>query len=169
MRRTIAPFSGTCDALKVSDEKPKLPGGVTGKGFMPGKPSANPGGRPKGYERRLREVVDAMRAEDPTPDPEGAVDKDGRPLKIPAFDAIVKQAVIDAVAGDRYARDFIADRLMGKPKVNVDIKTQPDRRKADLSGMSVEEKRNLLTAYETMQNLTGTETPPDDDLAPTEH
>lgn len=144
----------------------KKPGGVTGKGYAPGQ-SGNPGGRPKGYERRLRDVVDAMRADDPVPDPDA---KDGEPAKIPAFEAIVKQAVLDAVKGDRYARDFIADRLMGKPKVNVDIKPPAARRKADLSGMSVEEKRSLLTAYEAMQKLTSAEDPaPDEDAPPTEH
>lgn len=33
-------------------------GGVTGKGFLPGQ-SANPGGRPRGLARRVREIVGA--------------------------------------------------------------------------------------------------------------
>jgi hypothetical protein len=47
----------------------KLPGGVTGKGFMPGQ-SGNPGGRPKGLSitAHLRELL-------------ALTDIDGRPLK----------------------------------------------------------------------------------------
>lgn len=136
--------------------------------WKPGQ-TGNAGGRPRNYERRLCDVVEAMTADDPVIDPEIALDPDTKKLRrIPAYEAIVKRAVLDAVQGDRYARDFIADRLMGKAKVNVDIKSAPQRKKADLSAMSVEEKRSLLTAYETMQKLTGTDTDENDD-APTEH
>lgn len=137
MRRApIAPIPSGCDAHRVSDGE-KKPGGATGKGFKPGQ-SGNPGGRPKGYERRLRECVDAMKADDPMSDPEAP------DVKIPAFEAICKRAVLDAVAGDRYARDFIADRLMGKPKMNVAITdetgTDDD---SDLDGLTTDELRVL--------------------------
>ena len=39
--------------------KPKMPGGITGKGYVPGQ-SGNPGGRPKKFETLLS---DAIRAE----------------------------------------------------------------------------------------------------------
>jgi hypothetical protein len=71
--------------------------------------SGNPGGRAKGYERRLREVVDGETVEHPT---KGA---------IPAWEAIVLEAITQAVAGDRYARDFLADRLLGKPKQSIEM------------------------------------------------
>ena len=44
--------------MTIVDNKPKStrPGGVTGKGFVPGQ-SGNPGGRPRGLARRVRELV----------------------------------------------------------------------------------------------------------------
>lgn len=77
--------------------------------------SGNPGGQPKSYERQLREVVSGMTALDPENPSE----------QIPAWRAIVKRAVIDAVAGDRYARDFVADRLIGKPTQTVAVTDTP--------------------------------------------
>lgn len=147
----------------MSDEKKSVPPRIAAHTWKPGT-SGNPGGRPKGYERRIRECVDAMKADDPVQDPENPN------AKIPAFEAIVKRAVIDAVAGDKYARDFIADRLMGKPKQHVDIKPVAPRAKADLSGLSVDEKRAHLQAYEALRDLAVAESAPDEDeRAPTEH
>lgn len=110
--------------------------------------SGNPGGRAKGHERRLRECVEAMRADDPMPDPEAPAGQ-----KIPAFEAIVKQAVLDAVAGDRYARDFIADRLMGKAKQTVaftDAEMESDD-ESDLEGLDLDELRVLAKVHAARQ------------------
>ena len=103
--------------------------------------SGNSGGRPKGYERRLRDVIDSMTAADP----QLAKDPTDANALIPAWEAVVKQAVIDAVAGDRYARDFIADRLMGKPKqVVVFNDEEPDPAEdAAIEGLSTDELRIL--------------------------
>jgi len=35
-------------------DRPKLPGGITGKGFRPGQ-SGNPSGRPRGFQKAIRE------------------------------------------------------------------------------------------------------------------
>lgn len=134
-------------------EKERRPGG---RPFAKGV-SGNPGGIPKGYvrerrgfDRRLRECVEAMQADDPMPDPDAEVvlGSDGQPLpppKIPAFEAIVKQAVKAAIDGDRYARDFIADRLMGKAKQTIavtDAEIDADD-ESDLDGLSPDELRVL--------------------------
>lgn len=146
----------------MSDEKKAVPPQLVANAFKPGQ-SGNPGGRPKGYERRIRDVIDAMTADDPVPDPANPN------AKIPAFEAIVKRAVLDAVAGDKYARDFIADRLMGKPKQHVDLKPVA-RTKADLSGLTPAQKRAHLQAYEALRDLGVTSSPTDeDDRPPTEH
>lgn len=106
----------------MSDGDRKVYGAAANPAYQfPKGKSGNPAGRPKGYEKRIRECVESMTADDPVPDPEGGKDEDGKPLKIPAFEAIVKRAVLDAIRGDKYARDFIADRLMGKPKQQVSI------------------------------------------------
>lgn len=105
--------------------------------------TGNPAGRPKGYERQLREVIDSMTAADPllADDPSGSPESP----KIPAWQAIVKRAVLDAIDGDRYARDFVADRLMGKPKqtVNIDEGAEPSS-EIDWSVVPVEKRKQLL-------------------------
>ncbi len=142
----------------------KVPKQLEGLTFKPGQ-SGNPGGRPKGYERQLRDVIDGMTATDPVPDPEG------KQANIPAWQAIVKRAVLDAVAGDKYAREFVADRLLGKPKQHVDFVPAPTRTKPDLSKVPLAEKRAMLAAYDAMRALAGQPEPATDpdDGPPTEH
>lgn len=119
-----------------------------GKPFQPGR-SGNPDGRPKGFERRLRAVLESMTADDPMPDPspDAPKDDDGNPPRIPAFEAIVKRAVLDAIAGDRYARDFIADRLMGKAPQRVTV-TDDSAVSTNWSAVPIEKRRELLDTLE---------------------
>lgn len=106
--------------------------------------SGNPAGRPRGYERKLRDAIESMTAADPelAADPEAT---DAEPKRIPAWEAIVKRAVLDAIAGDRYARDFVADRLMGKPKQTVTFEDHDDNPDEDaaIAGLSIDELRIL--------------------------
>lgn len=135
------------------DSKTKKAEHLAAYRFAPGK-SGNPGGKPKGYERRLRECVDAMTADDPMPDPEIGLDPaTGKLRRIPAFEAIVKQAVLDAVKGDRHAREFIADRLMGKAKQTVAITAadEHDEDESELEGLTLEELRVLAKVRAAQQ------------------
>jgi len=87
--------------------KQRKPGGVTGKGFRPGK-SGNPKGRP-----RTRGLLTALRAT------LGEVRKDGR---------TIEQALVDALIGQAFrgrsklsALQTIFDRLEGRPKMQLDF------------------------------------------------
>lgn len=113
---------------------------VVGKPFKAGQ-SGNPGGRSKGYERLMREAIDSMTAEDPMPDVADPSETRGAsttPKLIPAWQAIVKRAVLDAVKGNHHARDWIADRLLGKPKQQVELETR-EATGIDVTGWSDEE------------------------------
>lgn len=143
----------------MSNDVPKSPG----KPFQKGA-SGNPGGRPKGYERQLREVIDSMTAEDPAPaiDPEIGLDPaTNRLRRIPAWQAIVKRAVLDAVAGDKYAREFVADRLMGKPKLRVEVIEPAED--VDLSALTDEQ----IEALAALPLVAAQDS--DQDAPPTEH
>lgn len=97
----------------MSDEKPNLP--PKEYRFARGV-SGNPGGRAKGHDRRLRDCVEGQMVEHPLDKSLGL---------IPAWEAIVLQAIDDAINGSPVARahgrNFIADRLMGKPKQDIRI------------------------------------------------
>lgn len=114
----------------MSDDKRPVPEVLKGHAFKPNQ-SGNPGGRPKGYERRLREVVEGEEVDHP-------IDK--KLGKVPAWEAVVLKAIDDAINGSpmarQHARSFLADRLIGKPKQDIRIEdvTPVDTEKvADLS------------------------------------
>lgn len=101
--------------------------------FQP-RQSGNPGGRPKGFERRLREIVEGETVEHPE---RGTIS---------AWDAIVLKAIDDALhssspAARKHGRDFIADRLMGKPKQDIrveDVTPIETEKVADLTDEQLE-------------------------------
>jgi hypothetical protein len=85
--------------MKSVDNQPKKNGGITGKGFMPGK-SGNPAGRPKiglCFTDRLREAVNIP------------LDK-----KRIVLDDIIAKVVTQARAGNLIATQMIVNRLEGK-------------------------------------------------------
>ncbi len=93
-----------------SNAKPYKPGGVTGKGFRPGK-SGNPRGLPG--RPRTRGLLAALKAE------LGIVGKDGRTTE----QQLAAKLVHEALKG-RYKRAAIAeifDRIEGKPKQQLDV------------------------------------------------
>jgi hypothetical protein len=78
--------------------------GNPGTQFKPGAdPRRNPGGRPPGYLKTLHEVT-----------------------SIEDWRAICVKAIEDAKAGDRYARTWIGDYLLGKPKESIDVTSNAD-------------------------------------------
>src|SRR5437868_2070705 len=86
----------------------KKPGGVTGKGFMPGR-SGNPAGRPKSLT--LSEAYRKQLAEPVPGDPHGRT-----------YAEVIAEAVCkDAAAGNTAAAREIADRVEGKPRQSVDV------------------------------------------------
>ena len=88
--------------------KPILRGGITGKGFLPGK-SGNPSGRPKSkllseaYRKKLGELVPG--------DPEGRT----------FAEKICDEMVRLASKGKHLHASEIADRVEGKPRQSYDV------------------------------------------------
>ena len=90
-------------------------GGVTGKGWKPGQ-SGNPNGRPKiefSIPDILRKIGDELVSDEE---------------KISKSEAMCRKAWEHAIAGDRWARAWIADRMEGTAKQTVHIQQhEPDR------------------------------------------
>ena len=106
-----------------------LRGGVTGAGFVPGV-SGNPGGRPKGLARTVRELVG----------------EDG---------SVVAEFML-SVMGDERARTrdrleagkWLADRAFGRgvQALDVDLGLRP--KEIDFTKLSTEELNTLVAIYE---------------------
>src|SRR5262245_23879738 len=105
-----------------SKTEDRLLGGCTGRGFMPGE-SGNPMGRPpsKGLVNALREAV-------------SQVDKTGRSVEQLLADVLI----FEAIKGKHRlaAINSIYDRLEGKPRTSIEVKSQSD---LDISNRSSEE------------------------------
>ena len=95
-------------------------GGVTGRGFMPGQ-SGNPGGRPKGLSRRVRELVG----------------DDGHEIAEYMFSVLSDDR--ERTADRMEAAKWLADRGFGKAPIELDV---------DLE-VTKEAVRVLLRSYST--------------------
>jgi hypothetical protein len=94
--------------MSVVEKRPETThhGGVTGRGFLPGQ-SGNPGGRPRGLARRIRELVG----------------EDGE-----AIAAFMLQVMLDDRERTRdrlEAGRFLAERGWGKPVQALDVEVTP--------------------------------------------
>ena len=87
---------------KQPDSNGKIPGGVTGKGFMPGQ-SGNPGGRPK-KGSAIADILNEIGSE--------TVELNGQ--TITKREAVLRKVYAEAVKGNNWAVQFIADRTEGK-------------------------------------------------------
>ena len=101
-------------------------GGVTGCGFPPGQ-SGNPGGRPKGLARRVRELVGS----------DGA--------QIAAFFYNVMMDPVARLADRMEAARWLADRGFGKAAPLVDLDA------ADPTRVEVERKRSPARFLEILE------------------
>ena len=89
--------------MEIVENRPgTTPGGVTGRGFTPGV-SGNPGGRPKGLARRVRELVG----------------NDGEAIAAFMFELMTDPTARNA---DRIeAAKWLGDRGFGRPIQGVDL------------------------------------------------
>ena len=107
----------TIDDPDVDNTTQKQRGGITGKGFLPGK-SGNPDGRPRGTRNistKMREALDKL----------GAKDAQGKP--VPVEDALVQKVIKMALDGDRKMIELIWNYLDGKPPQYIDITSHGER------------------------------------------
>ena len=94
------------------DNQQKKQGGVTGKGFVKGK-SGNPNGRPK-KAKCIPDILRSITSEK----------ADGYETKL---HQILNNVVNQAVKGDQWSIQFVADRMEGKPAqvINQTIEELP--------------------------------------------
>ncbi len=112
-------------AQEQRESNGKRPGGVTGKGFRPGR-SGNPAGRPKGQS-----LTALLRAE---------LEKDGH------AQALAEMIVAKALSGDIHFCKLILDRTEGKVPDKVE---DPEKARAQL--VWGERQRRMLEDPEAME------------------
>lgn len=118
-------------AVQKRSETTRL-GGVTGHGFKPGQ-SGNPGGRPKGLSRRVRELVG----------------DDGHEIAEFMFSVMADERARNADRID--AAKWLADRGFGRAAITVDASMTPEQLLGDyfkkLSREDLETMQVILERY----------------------
>ena len=110
--------------LVENNARTRKTGGVTGAGFLPGV-SGNPGGRPKGLTRRVRELVG----------------DDGEAIAAFMYEVMADDA---ARTGDRLeAARWLGDRGFGRAVQALDIDVSPHPA-IDITTISTDDLRALL-------------------------
>lgn len=129
MSKTKSPQAPVQEQRQSNAPKQKLPGGITGRGFLPGK-SGNPGGRKRGAVNLTAQLRARLTQEDAV--------------------AIVARLIGLAKAGDLAAVKLLLDRLDGPQSgplaVALASNVQPEL--DPFEGMSVEQIRNVIAALE---------------------
>lgn len=113
--------------------------------------SGNPGGRPKGIERLLRDEIDRcshlMRKADGS-DNEEAVE---------GFRALARRLWQIAMIGENkdslVAIKVIYERVYGAPRQTVELTTEQPAARIDWSAVPEEKRRAMLAAHEEMRQL----------------
>ena len=97
-----------------SDTTPKLPGGVTGKGFVKGDPRINRKGRPKSFDA-LRELAKTIAHEE--------AKSAGQPLIIDGHIVTVAEAMLRQLAQSKNPRDrqYFLEIAFGKVPDKVEL------------------------------------------------
>lgn len=104
-------------------------GGVTGRGFTPGV-SGNPGGRPKGLARRVRELVG----------------ENGEAIAAFMFELMTDPTARNA---DRIeAAKWLGDRGFGRPVQGVDLSVNQVTLEDLFRGMATEDLEAMLEIYD---------------------
>ena len=104
-------------------------GGVTGRGFTPGV-SGNPGGRPKGLARRVRELVG----------------DNGEEIAAFMFELMTDPTARNA---DRIeAAKWLGDRGFGRPIQGVDLSVNQVTLEDLFRGMATEDLEAMIAIYE---------------------
>ena len=98
-------------------QREKLPGGITGKGFMPGQ-SGNPEGKIRGTKNFTTKVREALQRL-------GAKDAQGNPVAIE--EALIQKIIKMALEGDRKMIELVWNYLDGKPPQNIDVTSKGAR------------------------------------------
>ena len=116
--------------MEIVEKQPETTlGGVTGRGFTPGQ-SGNPGGRPKGLARRVRELVG----------------DNGEAIAAFMFELMSDDSARNA---DRIeAAKWLGDRGFGRPIQGVDLSVNQVTLEDLFRGMATEDLDAMIAIYD---------------------